>query len=191
MTDGGETFDLATLLSDCADRQRRWARFDGNEASGNERATFIRDNVLALQVEIAELLQTVRWKPWAWEGDRGTLRVDRDVMLDEVADVFFFLGNLLVGLDVSAGEIAAAVATKRAVIEDRHDKGATRVKKPETAERPIEPILVDGAFLAPCDICGEKVDVTKGGLIPDGGRLPTSGGHVQKLVPRHNDCEAS
>ena len=114
--------DVQQLLDDCTDRQKRWGFIDLEDCTPTERAEFLRTNVLALQVEIIELLDTYRWKPWAV--DAGIPREHRDRVLDEAADVFFFLGNVLAGLDLTSDEIDRGLIAKREIIEARHNSDA-------------------------------------------------------------------
>ncbi len=56
----------------------------------------LRTLFLSLMSEANELLQELRWKPWALKDTRGRRRrVNRDLAIKEAADVFAFLGSIL------------------------------------------------------------------------------------------------
>lgn len=76
-----------------------------------QRASFIRDNVLALHVEADELLNETRWKPWL-NGD-GKI-ISRKAYIDEVADLLLFVLNLANAADATGEEIVHALFSKQA-----------------------------------------------------------------------------
>lgn len=76
-----------------------------------QRAGFIRDNVLALHVEADELLNETRWKPWL-DGD-GSI-ISRKAYLDEIADLLLFVLNLANVADATGDELVQAVLRKQA-----------------------------------------------------------------------------
>ncbi len=56
----------------------------------------LRTAFLALIAETTELLQELRWKPWALKDSRGRRRrVNRELIIEETADIFLVLGNIL------------------------------------------------------------------------------------------------
>jgi len=115
--------DLDELIEDCRDRQWRWDGVDLDTMTAQDRALFIRQQMLALIVECTELLNCWQWKSWAAPQEQGKLKATRGEMLAEVADVFFFLGNLLAAGGVRSREIQVALEAKRNIIESRHGSG--------------------------------------------------------------------
>lgn len=76
-----------------------------------QRASYIRDNVLALHVEADELLNETRWKPWL-NGD-GSI-ISRKAYIDEVADIILFALNLANAADATGDELVQALLRKQA-----------------------------------------------------------------------------
>lgn len=82
--------DLAEMLE--TQRQLQIAAYgkDPCTLEGEERAEFIRWNVLALEDELHEALQEVGWKPWA-----SSRHVNVEPFLKEMVDAWHFFMNLL------------------------------------------------------------------------------------------------
>ena len=59
------------------------------EINGEERATFVRDTVLACCHELHEALDEIGWKPWA-----TSRHFNRQAYLEELIDAFHFLMSL-------------------------------------------------------------------------------------------------
>jgi hypothetical protein len=83
-----------------------------------ERAEYVRNNVLSCADELHEALNEVGWKPWA-----TSRHMHRDQYLNELADAQLFLDNLVLGalregddIDALEAEFAGMVAAK----VDRH-----------------------------------------------------------------------
>lgn len=74
--------------------------------SGEELAESIRMNVLAATDELHEVLDTTGWKPWK---TTGYGHVNRKKYIEELADVWLFLFNLMLLQRVSGREIVAAL----------------------------------------------------------------------------------
>lgn len=70
--------------------QREGFGIDPPTLEGDERAEFIRWNVLALEDELHEMLAETGWKPWA--SDRS---LNREGYLKELVDAYHFLMNLV------------------------------------------------------------------------------------------------
>lgn len=83
---------------------------DLDELTTAERMEYLRNQVLALQVEVVEVLNTSPWKPWAtYPADA---EIDDAEYVKELADVFIFFLNLLLAGDVSPNRLLEAVARK-------------------------------------------------------------------------------
>jgi hypothetical protein len=86
--------DLARLLEEQLLLQQESFGLDPRQLEGVDRAEFVRWNVLALEDELHEAMQEIRWKPWVDESIRGEW-VDRDAFMCELVDAFHFLMNLM------------------------------------------------------------------------------------------------
>jgi hypothetical protein len=88
--------------------QREGFKLDPPALEGEERAEYIRWNVLALEDELHEMLSEVGWKPWASSRD-----LNRDGYLKELVDAYHFLMNLILvvkGEDQTVDELACEFA---------------------------------------------------------------------------------
>ena len=83
-----------------------------------ERTKWVLNYTRAMQQEMAELIDSVRWKWWAryQEFDLQNARV-------EVIDLFHFLISLAQTLGMSADDVFAAYVKKNAVNHQRQDSG--------------------------------------------------------------------
>lgn len=94
---------------------------------GEERAEFIRWNILAAIDELMEALAEVRWKPWDREDLRG--EVDVEAFKKELVDVLHFIANLAIVTGISGDELSEEYLRKVEVNKKRHEIGYdTRVK---------------------------------------------------------------
>lgn len=126
MTDLGElVYAQYRLQRDSYDADLRLYR-------GDERADSVIQNVIALEDELHEAMQEIKWKPWLTTG-RGDW-VDRDAFVKELVDAFHFFMNLLVlacddgeeePMDISAlvDEFVARYFAKRQVNAKRQADG--------------------------------------------------------------------
>jgi dimeric dUTPase (all-alpha-NTP-PPase superfamily) len=94
------------------------------DAGPEQRAEWLREWFLALQVEVSELAQTTGWKPWAVRETHGTVQMSK--FLDESADVLIFLGNIWALAGVSGDDLAWAVEEKTARNKARQESGTYR-----------------------------------------------------------------
>lgn len=84
----------------------------------DERMRYLRDQALALIVEVGEVLAETTWKPWAtYPIDAG---INDDAYVKELADVFIFLLNLMLVGDVNGDRLVEAVKRKITQNQDRH-----------------------------------------------------------------------
>ena len=88
-------------------------QMDINKVTQYEEGHFdeaLRTYALALQVELAEFIQELNWKPW-----KKAKAPDYDRVMDEFADVLAFLGHilrLLHALDIGPYQLADAFQMK-------------------------------------------------------------------------------
>jgi hypothetical protein len=78
---------------------------------------WLRTIMLSMHQEVDELLQELRWKPWALKDARGRRRrVNKELATYEAADIFAFIGSLLAILqeeyDITPLDIMEALANK-------------------------------------------------------------------------------
>lgn len=84
---------LGELLNLQRDLQIAAYGVDPSRLTGEERAEYVRWNVLALEDELHEAMQEVKWKPWLTEGHGDW--VDRDAYVKELVDALHFILNLI------------------------------------------------------------------------------------------------
>lgn len=83
-----------------------------------ERMRYLRDQALALVVEVGEALAETPFKPWAtYPADA---EINDDAYVGELADVFIFFLNLMLVGDVSERRLLEAVRRKITKNQDRH-----------------------------------------------------------------------
>jgi hypothetical protein len=88
---------------------------------GGQFADYARTMVLAAQVELSELLQELRWKPWGSE--RRPTDDERARAVVEFVDVMMFMGNIAALLELQGPELDRAMDAKYEVISRRRDSG--------------------------------------------------------------------
>jgi len=93
--------------------------FDAEKMSPTQRASSIKENVLAAMVELVELLGNVSWKYWAHD----ETFIDRGEVLKEAVDVGHFLGNILTAIGVTDEEYEEAYREKQAINRQRQLEG--------------------------------------------------------------------
>lgn len=91
---------------------------DPKNLNPEERADWIRWNILALQDELHEALAETGWKPWA-----TSRHVNRAAYISELVDAFHFFMNLMLVVDCSAEEFLAKYAEKRKINIKRQEDG--------------------------------------------------------------------
>lgn len=118
------------LLQLQLESQREAFGFDPPALEGDERAEFIRWNILALEDELHEAMGEVGWKPWA-----TSRHLNREAYLKELVDAYHFLMNLVLvvmepdqTLDDLANEFASVYRKKREVNLHRQATGYDGVK---------------------------------------------------------------
>ena len=111
---------FSTWLARTTETQRDVYKHVFGEFTTPEKVEWIKENVLAAEDELHELLGGVAWKSWC--SDYGQ-RIDRDEVLAEAVDVLMFVGNLLVSLGVSDAELNKRYEIKLAKNRKRQDDG--------------------------------------------------------------------
>lgn len=86
--------NLASLLHAQLELQIDSMSGDPRRMEGEDRANFVRSMAYALEDEIHEATQEVKWKPWL-TADHGVW-VDRDAYVKELVDAFHFFMNMLI-----------------------------------------------------------------------------------------------
>lgn len=81
---------------------------DPASLTGEERAEFIRWNILAAEDELHEALAEVGWKPWA-----TSRPLNYGAFKGELVDAFHFFMNLMLVAGITADEFLTAYQVKR------------------------------------------------------------------------------
>ena len=71
-------------------------------ATLEQRMNALRDNALGLNQEVAELVDSMPWKPWRNVDDQP---IDHDNALREVVDCIFFLVGMCECMNISGGDV--------------------------------------------------------------------------------------
>jgi hypothetical protein len=95
---------------------------DPSKLSGDDKARYIRENVLAATEELHEILRCYAWKPWGI--NQGVRLASRDEVKEEIIDVRIFLNNLAAVEGITDEELAEAYAAKLKKNASRPDHGA-------------------------------------------------------------------
>lgn len=148
--------DVLRLLEMQRNLQVKSFGFDPVELEGEERAEFIRWNVLALEDELHEMLGEVGWKPWA-----TSRHVNEKEATGELVDALHFFLNLVLACaprgqedTLTAHNLASGYAAKLAKNAQRQADGYDGVSskcvncKRELTE--IEPVLIFDDWCCPC-----------------------------------------
>ena len=121
---------------------------DPTRLTGEERAEFIRWNMLALTDELHEALNEVGWKPWATNRD-----IDSRAFLKEMVDAWHFFMNLMLtaapglGDEISSAQdlgewFAEQYMAKRRINAQRQTDGYDGVKdKCPTCRRSFDDVV--------------------------------------------------
>ena len=109
---------------------------DPADLEGEELANFLRWNFLASQVELAESLAELPWKPWSekhraraerFRGTYGVMpdaeHIARNAAVEEIVDVLHFVANILCALECDDGELNERYLFKMKINADRQTEG--------------------------------------------------------------------
>lgn len=113
--------------------QQESFHLDPRRLEGQARAEFVRWNILALEDELHEAMQEMRWKLWD-HGAPGEW-VDRDAFVKELVDALHFLLNLFLTADVERDEVFTRYVAKRQVNASRQLEGYDAVASKDDAGR--------------------------------------------------------
>lgn len=92
---------------------------DPSALEGRELATFLAWNHTAAVIELSELLEETRWKPWAVLNDGDPVIPDKSAFIKEAVDVGHFIANMLVAGGVTDDEYWNAYRAKMQVNRER------------------------------------------------------------------------
>lgn len=79
--------------------------YDYTNITPEEKMQHLRNNALALNQEVAELVDSVPWKPWRSIKDQP---YNLDNVAEEIIDCIFFLGAIREILEISSEELDEA-----------------------------------------------------------------------------------
>lgn len=110
----GEIGTWDTLLQ----KIRKYHEDLGYPDKKGDKYTQARELLLALHQEVAELTDSIQWKPW-----RSARNFTRHNFLEEMADVLIFLDSLLMNFDCSWNDVRKAIEDKLKVNYERINGG--------------------------------------------------------------------
>jgi dimeric dUTPase (all-alpha-NTP-PPase superfamily) len=105
--DAGTANDFSAVFAQQLRLQIESYDLDPQDLMAEDRAEFIRWNVLALEDELHEALNEVGWKPWA-----TSRHLNRDAYKKELVDALHFFTNLCLVAGISADELIAGYFEK-------------------------------------------------------------------------------
>ncbi len=148
-----------------------------HQLGATEKAAYVREQALALTVEVGEALNEIGWKSWA--KPRPT---NRPAYVEELADVFIFFMNMMLVEDVRPTELLNAVKDKIAVNIKRQDKGYVidHTTKCPGCKRSYNGAGVLCARVAPINANGKRKD-----------RWCMDHGHIEVPEDRCPGCNAT
>ena len=112
------TYEFRDALADQLELQKQAYKKDPTKLDEEERADFIRWNVLALEDELHEALAETGWKPWA-----TSRHLNREAFKGEMVDALHFFMNLLIAADIDADEFLEGYQAKRLKNIKRQEEG--------------------------------------------------------------------
>lgn len=92
---------------------------DPQALDGDDLAEYITWNHSAAVVELSEMLEEVRWKPWSVRKPEDPVIPDKAAFIKEAVDVGHFIANMLVAGGVSDSEYWDAYLAKMQVNRER------------------------------------------------------------------------
>jgi hypothetical protein len=101
--------------------------YDNAKMSPEENLQALRNYVVALMMEQAELLEEVSWKPWRKHEDQKP-NPNRRKMALEWVDMLFFLVDQMLCLGLTPDEVLLAYETKLEANHKRISNGYSKVK---------------------------------------------------------------
>lgn len=101
--------------------------YDYTTMSSEDKMQALRNYVVALMMEQAEMLEEVSWKPWRTHDSQKPNPNKRKVALEWV-DCLFFLVDQMFSLDLEPDDILSAYETKLAANHKRIANGYSKLK---------------------------------------------------------------
>ena len=103
---------------------------DLDAIEGQELRTYLTWNHSAAVIELGEMLEEVRWKPWAAWSEGDAVIPDKSAFTSEAVDVLHFIANSLAAAGVTDEELDAAYQKKMTVNRERQlRKGGYQSKR--------------------------------------------------------------
>lgn len=112
------TYEFRDALAAQIELQKNAYKKDITKLDPEERAEFIRWNVLALEDELHEALAETGWKPWA-----TSRHLNREAYKGELVDAFHFFMNLMALGDIDADEVLEGYQVKHLKNAKRQEEG--------------------------------------------------------------------
>jgi hypothetical protein len=112
------TYELRDAFKDQHALQVDAYKKDPTNLEPEERAEFIRWNILALEDELHEALGEVGWKPWA-----TSRHLNKAEFQGELVDALHFFLNLMLAADIDPDELLAGYQAKRLKNAKRQEEG--------------------------------------------------------------------
>lgn len=115
---------MMTRLTQMLEMQRELQRNSYNVDPGllgtrSEGIQYIKDMVLAAEDELHEILGEVDWKPWT----QGERKINHDGVKKEIVDLWHFMMNLMLVVNMSSDELYTMYMKKCAVNAERQRNG--------------------------------------------------------------------
>jgi len=101
-----KTINIECGLKEFFDEQTKLQEALGQPLGEGEAA--LKECVLAAQVELVEVLNEVNWKPWK----KSKKVVNKELLVTELVDVFQFLVNGCIAMDIKEEDLMQAYAEK-------------------------------------------------------------------------------
>lgn len=101
--------------------------YDYDTMSPEDKMQALRNYVVALMMEQAEMLEEVSWKPWRTYESQKPKPNKRKIALEWV-DCLFFLVDQMFALDLEPDDVLTAYETKLARNHERISNGYSKVK---------------------------------------------------------------
>lgn len=119
--------------------QRKSFNVDPQAITASGDMSYIRDMVLAAISELNEVLGEVTWKPWVTTPPN----VNVDSYKKEIVDVWHFLMNLMLAVDMSADELYELYMRKKKINADRQRNGYDGISlKCSSCQRALDDITL-------------------------------------------------
>lgn len=128
-----------------------------------QKIKYIKDMHMGMMSEMSELLNEITWKPWT----SGDLDINGDGYRKEIVDVWHFMMNLMLAVNMTPYELYNMYVQKRAVNLRRQQNGYDgKSTKCPGCSRAVEDISINqvhidgvtGALAFFCGTCNHRLD---------------------------------